>query len=340
MRRADDAVTLTGPVLVFGGPYSNLEATEAVLQAARRRAIPAHNILCTGDLAAYCADPQPVIDLLRGSGIRIVMGNCEESLAESAGDCGCGFSDDSVCATLSTQWYPFADRNVDAASRAWMGALPRRLDVRIGGRHLAVIHGGVTQINRFVFATCDAAIADELAASGCDGVIGGHCGLPFTRAIAGKLWHNAGVVGMPANDGTPRVWFSILMPSADGIAIAHHALAYDHAAAARKMRARGLPEGYAAALESGLWPSCDVLTAPELARCGQPLEPGVVLWRGDNARAAARWPTINARRLDPGGEPYSDSDGGDEVARASRRGTAAAGASMSNASRKPSPRVR
>jgi hypothetical protein len=75
---------VTGPMLVFGGPYSNLEATKAVLDEAGRRGIPPGNIVCTGDLAAYCADPQAVIDLLHRSGIRIVMGNCEDSLAAQA----------------------------------------------------------------------------------------------------------------------------------------------------------------------------------------------------------------------------------------------------------------
>jgi hypothetical protein len=126
-------------------------------------------------------------------------------------------------------------------------------------------------------------------------VIGGHCGLPFTRVIDGKLWHNAGVVGLPANDGTPRVWFSVLTPAADGIAIEHCALDYDHAATARKMRARGLPEGYAAALETGLWPSCDVLTPPELRRRGERLEPGRLTWCTD-VDDGVRWPTGGVSR--------------------------------------------
>jgi hypothetical protein len=48
---------VTGPLLVFGGPYSNLEATKAMLAEARRRAIAPGNIVCTGDLVAYCARP-------------------------------------------------------------------------------------------------------------------------------------------------------------------------------------------------------------------------------------------------------------------------------------------
>jgi hypothetical protein len=155
---------ITGPLLVFGGPYSNLEATKAILAEARRRAIPPNNIVCTGDLAAYCADPQAVIDLVRGPQIRVVMGNCEESFATGATDCGCGFAEDSSCAALSNEWYPFADRNIDAESRVRMGSLPRRIDIEINGRRLAAVHGSVTSINRFVFATSDPVIEQELAA--------------------------------------------------------------------------------------------------------------------------------------------------------------------------------
>lgn len=282
-------------MLLFGGPYSNLEATEALFAEARRRGIAATHMICTGDLAAYCADPQPVIERVRDSGVRVVMGNCEESLAARAGDCGCGFAEDSACAVLSDQWYTYADRHVDAGCRAWMGGLPRRLDVEIGGLRFAVIHGGISRIDRFVFASNGAAIEEELAEAGCDGVIGGHCGLPFTRAVGGRLWHNPGVIGMPADDGTARAWFSVLTPTAEGLLIEHRALPYDHPRAAAKMRARGLPEGYAKGLETGLWPSRDVLPAAERARAGRPLSPGRVLWRGAaSAGPIAEWPASGA----------------------------------------------
>ena len=100
MADAPQIIKASGPLLVFGGPYSNLEATEAILAEARRRAVPPSNIVCTGDLAAYCADPQAVIDLVRNARILVVMGNCEESLAAGAADCGCGFAEDSACAAL------------------------------------------------------------------------------------------------------------------------------------------------------------------------------------------------------------------------------------------------
>jgi pyruvate-formate lyase-activating enzyme len=142
-----------------------------------------------------------------------------------------------------------------------------------------VIHGSVSRINQFVFASTAAATKRaELDLAGADGVIGGHCGLPFTQTIDGKLWHNPGVVGMPAHDGTPRVWFSVLTPTDAGLRIEHRALAYDHAAAAAAMTRAGLPPDYRAALATGLWPSCDVLPYREIRQSGVAIAPGAAVW--------------------------------------------------------------
>jgi predicted phosphodiesterase/uncharacterized Fe-S cluster-containing radical SAM superfamily protein len=287
---------MDGPVLVFGGPYSNLEATRAVMEAAARRAIPPRRILCTGDVVAYGADAGATLDLLRRAGVALVMGNCEEQLGAGAGDCGCGYAPGSACDLMSAAWYAHAAQSLDAEACAFMAALPRRIDIELAGRRLAVVHGSVRQINRFIFASTPAAVKrEELDAARCDGVIAGHCGIPFTQVIDGRLWHNAGAIGMPANDGTPLVWYSVLSPGAGGIAVEHAALAYDHAAAAAKMREAGLPEGYAAALETGLWPSGDVLPSAERGARGVPLAPGRLLWGGAAAPGlAAHWPAAAA----------------------------------------------
>ena len=270
---------MDGPMLVFGGPYSNLEATLAVLAEARRRAIPRARIVCTGDIVAYAADAVATTAAVRDAGIWTVLGNCEESLGAGAEDCGCGYAEGSACDRLASEWYAHARRTLDAESRRWMGALPRRLTIEIGGRRLRVIHGGTRQINRFIFASTPEPVKRrEIAEIAEDGVIAGHSGIPFSEIVGKKLWHNAGAIGMPANDGTPRTWFSLLIPADEGLRIEHHALEYDHRSAARKMRAAGLPAGYADALETGRWPSLDVLPPVERAGTGRAIEPGAVLW--------------------------------------------------------------
>lgn len=287
MAEAQDLGPLHGPVLVFGGPYGNLEAMRSLQDAAHRLDIPPQHVICTGDVVAYGADPQAVVDLVRGWGCAMVMGNCEEALAADAADCGCNFTEGSACAALSAQWFEATRRDLDADAKRWMGALPRRLGFTLAGRRLAVVHGGASQINKWVFASTPAADKlDEIELAGGDGVIAGHCGLPFTQIVGGRLWHNSGAVGVPANDGTARVWFSVLTPTRAGITIMHHALNYDHAPAAAKMRARGYPLEYAESLATGLWPSCDILPAAERAARGRPLAPVDALWAHEAMAAA------------------------------------------------------
>ncbi len=287
-------ISLAGPVLVFGGVYSNLEALEALLLEAQRRGIAPANMICTGDIAAYGADARACVDLLRASGVRVVAGNCEEALALGAEDCGCGFAPGSACDLASARWFAHASAQLDDASRAWMAGLPPRLDVEINGLRLAVVHGAPGETNRFVFSSApDRVLLNDITLTGCDGVLAGHSGLPFSRIMEGRLWHNSGALGMPANDATPRVWFSVLTPGSRPrtLDIAHEGLAYDHAAAALKMRAAALPEDYAQALETGLWPSCDILLKDEAKATGVPLTPARLLWSAEVREAA--WPPLS-----------------------------------------------
>jgi len=97
-------------VLLFGGCYSNLQATQALLDKASQLGIPPDRIVCTGDVVAYAADPMGTVDLVRASGMHVVMGNCEESLGLNAADCGCGFEVGSACDMLSVAWYAMRTR--------------------------------------------------------------------------------------------------------------------------------------------------------------------------------------------------------------------------------------
>nr|WP_210395485.1 metallophosphoesterase family protein [Motiliproteus sediminis] len=272
MPQARGLGVIDGPLLFFGGPYSNLQATLAIKAVAERLAIPPQQVICTGDVVAYCADPEATVALIREWGIEVVMGNCEQSLASDADDCGCGFEQGSTCDLLSGQWYPFARRRLSADARAWMAGLPAALTLEFAGRSLRVVHGGVEQINRFLFqSTAIDVLAAEWDRSGADWVVSGHAGIPFGRAIATGGWLNAGVIGMPANDGSSDGWYMLLQHGATGPQASWHRMRYDATAAAERMAACSLAPAYASALVSGCWPSQDVLPAEEAALCGKPL---------------------------------------------------------------------
>src|SRR4051794_23268565 len=158
-------LVLQAPLLVFGGPYSNLRAVTAMRARAEELSIPAARCICTGDVVAYCAEPEETTSTIRDWGCHVVAGNCEEQLAAGAADCACGFEEDSECDRLAKGWYPFANARISPASRAWMAALPKTMSVHVGGRRLRVIHGGLNLIDRFVFASERETIAEEARAS-------------------------------------------------------------------------------------------------------------------------------------------------------------------------------
>jgi uncharacterized radical SAM superfamily Fe-S cluster-containing enzyme len=285
-------LSIEGPLLVFGGVYSNLHALRALFAEAERRGLGPANMLCTGDIAAYCADARPCLDLIRDSGMACIAGNCEEQFALAAADCGCGYAPGSACDTMAVQWFAHAAAQFDDDDRRWMAALPRRLDLQVGGLRLTAIHGALNAINRFVFPSTQWRVKlHDIESAGCDGILASHSGIPFSQVRGGRLWHNSGALGMPANDGTPRVWFSVITPGRESrrLDIEHVALGYDAQGAAQAMRAARLPEGYAAALTSGLWPSCDSMPADEVKATGRAIAPGRLRWRADGLQDA-QWP--------------------------------------------------
>jgi predicted phosphodiesterase len=258
-----------GPILVFGGPYSNLRSTEAMRAEADRLGIPPRRVICTGDVVAYAAEPEETTRAIMAWGCHVIAGNCEEQIGAGAADCGCGFEEGTACDLMAKGWYPFANARVSDESRAWMNGLPPLARFTVGGLTVTALHGAVAQNNRFLFASDRSALKTELDAAGTDVVIGGHAGIPFAVKDAGRLWFNAGVIGMPANDGTPDVWYGLITEEADQVSFALKRLRYDHHAAAAAMRRWAHADGYAKTLVTGIWPSFDVLPDAEKQATGQ-----------------------------------------------------------------------
>lgn len=256
--------SITGPLLIFGGPYSNLQALESLRITAEQLNIPPENCLCTGDIVAYCAQPKETVAAIRAWGIHCLMGNCEESFANNTQDCGCGFEEGTQCDLLSAQWFNFANQQLGQSEREWFADLPRSIRFDLHGISAQVVHGSPSSINRFIFnSTPEEIFREELALTQADMIIGGHCGIPFTKRVDKKIWHNAGAIGMPANDGNTYTWFSVIDVKQGVLTIELHKLDYDHHTAHQTMLQEGMNNGYAEALTSGLWPSMDVLPPEE-----------------------------------------------------------------------------
>ncbi len=264
-----DLGELRGDVLLFGGPYSNLQASHALLAEARALGIGPERRICTGDVIAYCANPAETLALWRQNA-QITAGNCERQIAAGADDCGCGFAPGSVCEVSSRAWFPHARAAISPQARRALDALP---DVTLfvhRDRRYAVIHGGFSDVARYLWPVSPAqAFQQEIdllqaLAGPLDGVIAGHCGIAFERRIGAVHWINAGVIGMPPNDGTRQGEYAVL--GRDGLRFAR--LDYDADGARAAMIRAGLTQGYEQALITGWWPSEDILP-PEMRRQGR-----------------------------------------------------------------------
>jgi alkylhydroperoxidase/carboxymuconolactone decarboxylase family protein len=338
--------TLTGPVLIFGGAYSNLDALVAVRAAAERRGIPSSNVICTGDTPGYCAEPQECLDLLEAWGCHAIAGNVESNLVAGTDDCGCGFGDGSRCDMFAKLWYSYAAKHVTQRGLDFMADLPDILRFKYAGRETVVLHGSPSNQSAFVWRSTSAVEKAQFCAdAGAEVVVGGHCGLPFAHELhlshptnpgnltsfnpgsgptvdlqpatsnlqpatsnlqpatsnlqpatsnLQPLWLNAGVIGMPANDGTPRTWFMVLDDAA-GFDYDFHPLTYDHRAAKSKMiDDRRLPVSYAATLTTGIWDNTEIMPPAEEAREGIPLDPATI-----KAAAGPAYPTSPAPAAAP-----------------------------------------
>ncbi len=262
---------LSGKLLIFGGIYGNLQALQAMRQTALAEGIPAHNIFCTGDVVGYCAQPAECIALIRNWGIHCIAGNVEIQLRNGEDDCGCNFNEDGRCDLASRNWYAYAKTKTGDAEIAWMNGLPDFIRFNYFGRRCAMLHGSVFKTAGYIFASTDwAAKRKNFEALNADVIIAGHSGLPFFQVEEDLCWLNAGVIGMPANDGGTHVWYATMEAGLDGdINFSLRRLSYDYQTAASAMLAAGLPQQYALTLTNGIWDNCEILSKAETLSQGK-----------------------------------------------------------------------
>lgn len=255
---------LSGKVLLFGGVYSNLQALEKLISIAEYENISPENCICTGDIVGYCAQPEETVQLFKLWNARSIAGNVEIQLRESAEDCGCDFRKGSRCDGFSQQWYPFAQSKLSKSSLEFMATLPDHISFEYAGKKAMVVHGSYFNTSEFIFkSTPWERKQTNFEATKSDVIIAGHCGLPFHNQQKKLLWLNPGVMGMPANDGTPSVWYAILDDKQDSFNFKHHSFKYKHKLTSKLMQNGLLPEEYARTIITGIWDNTEILPAVE-----------------------------------------------------------------------------
>ncbi len=253
----------------FGGVYNNARALAAAVDDARRWG--ADSLHALGDFGGFGPHPDRVFPILVESGVLPIQGNYEESLSSGATDCHCGYTDprDNRFAQIS---YDYTNAHTTDVWKEWMGTLPKTRRLEVDGRRVLLVHGSPRKINEFLWeSTSPVPFLEKLLTDhDADVLVCTHTGLHWHRRLpSGRLVVNAGVLGRPANDGRPNVWYARLTfrRAPRAVEVEHVPVHYDHEALAREMEAERLPGEFVETIRTGWWTSClEILPAKERDR--------------------------------------------------------------------------
>lgn len=237
--------------------HANLPALDAVLtDIATQPDVDA--IYHLGDLVGYGPWPNEVVARLRATQILGVAGNYDSTTATDYKHCGCRY-ENSQQEAWSHESYAWTRDRVTAETKAYLRALPFRIDVRPLGGHLAgptmvLLHGN--QVLNTVYVTADRSddfltkLGRGVGATPGDIVCVGHTHVPWHRVVDGIHYVNTGSVGRP-KDGDWRAGYVVMDVSTHEVTVTFMRVEYDIDAAMSAIRASTLPHVFADYLRTG-----------------------------------------------------------------------------------------
>lgn len=240
--------------LILSDVHANLEALEAALGAAGE----VDAVLLLGDLVGYGADPNAVIDRVRGlARATVIRGNHDKV--------GAGIENVDSFNHLARYAIAWTAAALTPDNRAWLAAIPAG-PIEINGL-VEICHGSPFDEDVYIFDDLDARRALSMttrplclfghthvpAAFSFDGElksIGPPRGARFRLSLdaGAKYLVNCGAVGQP-RDGDPRAAFGLLDTDASALTVLR--VTYDVATAQQKIIDAGLPEVLAQRLAIG-----------------------------------------------------------------------------------------
>jgi putative phosphoesterase len=229
---------MSAPVAIVTDIHANLPALEAALTRIKELGI--EQIYCGGDLVGYGPHANEVCALLAERRMPTIHGNYDYAIGRDLDDCGCAYRDrhKREIGQLSVDW---TLAHTNAASKAFLRALPFDLRFAFGGKRIRLVHGSPRKVNEYLFEDKPARTFERIAAlADCDILAFGHTHKPWVREYGGVLFLNCGSVGKP-KDGDPRGSFAVLHTADDGVRVRIERVEYEVEAVAVEMRSVGLP---------------------------------------------------------------------------------------------------
>lgn len=244
-------------IALLADVHSNLEALQACLAHAHENGAQRHAFL--GDLVGYGADPQAVIDIIAGYASRgaiVVKGNHDAAVEKRVG----------YMNEVSTEVIEWTRSVLSDDRKAFLARLP--LCVRDGD--ICYVHASAAAPERWDYVDSIGAALKSIDAAQLPYTFTGHVHqqLLYFQSSVGKVgmfrplqgspiamrgnrqWHAlVGSVGQP-RDRNPSAAYALF--DGEQRQITFHRVAYDHLAAAEKIRKAGLPASLAYRVEMGI----------------------------------------------------------------------------------------
>jgi predicted phosphodiesterase len=147
------------------------------------------------------------------------MGNYDQGIGFSTGDCGCVYKTDEQKAegAASLAW---TDRVTSDETRAYLRTLEDRFVLETPAGELLAVHGSPRRINEYLFEDRpEHALARMAEENPYRAILFGHTHVPYAREVArggagaSTLFVNVGSGGRP-KDGDWRVCYAVVDPAA------------------------------------------------------------------------------------------------------------------------------
>jgi len=244
-------------IALLSDVHGNIEALNACLKHAAESGAERYAFL--GDLVGYGADPEEVVATVARwteRGAVSIKGNHDEAVEKRA-----GYMNDAT--KESIEW---TRRALPAEGRAYLSSLP--FLIRDGA--MCFVHASAALPARWDYVDTPAVAQRSVEAARTTYTFSGHVhdqvlyfegaqgkwsafnptpGSPVPVRGHRRWLALVGSVGQP-RDGRPAAAYTLFDPARERITF--YRLAYDHIAAARKIRSAGLPEAHAYRVEKGV----------------------------------------------------------------------------------------
>jgi putative phosphoesterase len=179
------------------------------LQHALDLLVDCEEVLCAGDILYQYRFSKEVLDLLQERGVRAITGNHDWTI-------------------LNAPAHPLrASASVDLRGLAYLGGLPTRLFLELGGLRVAMFHGAPWDapdeiVAHYIYPQ-DRRQIERAAAVEADVIILGHTHLPFTAEVGRTLVVNSGSCG-ECRDGSGLLSCAALDTATRGVEFRRFAL--------------------------------------------------------------------------------------------------------------------